>query len=152
MIGYHTWYTKDIVVSAVLEEGGLSLVVSNIKEKTNNTIQKKIGRSLHKIPNSQLISYISKENEVWEIKSLNPKTGETRRIKEVIPESEDICWLINGDILMAKGNTIYKFNPKTDNDWSIFHTFKNPELDNITRMSSNNISTLFTLVASKSHK
>jgi len=69
VVGYHTWYTKDIIVSSVLEDGGLSLVVSNIKDNTNYTFQKKIGRSLHKIPNSKLISYISKEDNLWAIKT-----------------------------------------------------------------------------------
>ena len=37
-IGYHTWYDENIVVSSVLEDGGLSLVVSNLKDNTNKTI------------------------------------------------------------------------------------------------------------------
>ncbi|WP_298311755.1 nuclear transport factor 2 family protein [uncultured Aquimarina sp.] len=147
VIGYHTWFSKDILVSSVLEEGGLSLVVSNLKDNTNKTVQKKIGRSLHKIPNSQLISYISKESEKWEIKSLNPITGETKKIINIIPEAEDMCWLINGTILMPKDNIIYKFNPKTDTNWSIFHTFLNKEISNISRIAANEIGTMLTLVS-----
>lgn len=147
VIGYHTWFSKDILVSSVLEEGGLSLVVSNLKDNTNKTVQKKIGRSLHKIPNSQLISYISKENKKWEIKSLNPISGETKKIINIIPEAEDMCWLINGTILMPKDNVIYKFNPKTDTNWSIFHTFLNKEISNISRIAANEIGTMLTLVS-----
>ncbi|AXT50539.1 hypothetical protein D1818_06730 [Aquimarina sp. BL5] len=147
VIGYHTWFSKDILVSSILEEGGLSLVVSNLKDNTNKTIQKKIGRSLHKVPNSQLISYISKENEKWEIRSLNPITGETKKIINTIPKAEDMCWLINGTILMSKDNIIYKFNPKTDTNWSIFHTFLNKEISNISRIVTNEIGTMLALVS-----
>ncbi|WP_299438874.1 hypothetical protein [uncultured Aquimarina sp.] len=152
VIGYHTWVTKDIVASSVLEDGGLSLVVSNLTENTNKTFQKKIGRSLHKIPNSQLISYISKEGEQWEIKSINPITGETNKIINTIPKAEDMCWLINGTILMPKDNIIYKFNPKTDTDWSVFHTFENKEISKITRITTNAISNLVALVSEEHSK
>lgn len=147
VIGYHTWYTKDILISSVLADGGLDLVVSNLKDGTNYTQQKKIGRSLHKIPNSKLISYISKENEQWEIKSLDPITGATQKIIETVPGAEDMCWLINGTILMPKGNTIYAFNPKTDTKWKTLTSFQDPNLYNITRVATNATSTLLTVVS-----
>ncbi|WP_223148861.1 nuclear transport factor 2 family protein [Aquimarina sp. RZ0] len=147
VVGYQTWFNKDILVSSVLENEGLSLVVSNIKEHTNKTFQNTIGRSLHKIPNSHLISYISKENEQWEIKSLNPVTGEIQKIINTIPESEDMCWLIDGTILMGKGNNIFKFNPKTDKKWSLFYSFLDKEIANISRMATNQTGTLLALVS-----
>lgn len=147
VIGYHTWYTKDLLVSAVLADGGLNLVVSNLKDNTNYTQQKNIGRSLHKIPNSDLISYISKENDVWEIKSIHPITGATQTIIQTIPEAEDMCWLTNGTILMPKGNVIYAFNPKTDSTWRVFRIFKDADLSNITRIATNSTSSLLALVS-----
>ncbi|GGG10908.1 hypothetical protein GCM10011344_09490 [Dokdonia pacifica] len=147
VIGYHTWYSEDILISSVLADGGLDLVVSNLKEGTNYTQQKKIGRSLHKIPNSNLISYVSKENEKWEIKSLNPITGATQKIIETVPEAEDMCWLINGTILMPKGNIIYAFNPKTDTRWRMLTSFQDPNLYNITRVATNPTSSMLAIVS-----
>ncbi len=149
-IGYHTWYDENIVVSSVLEDGGLSLVVSNLKDNTNKTIQKKIGRSLHKIPNSNLISYISKENENWEIKSLDPLTGVTKKIINTFPNVEDMCWLADDTILMGKGNSIFKFKPKEDQFWNMFHSFADKELGNITRITTNSTSTMLALVSDAS--
>ncbi len=152
IVGYHTWFTKDIIVSSVLEDGGLSLVISNLADKTNKTVQKKVGRSLHKIPNSQRISYISKENDIWEIKSLDPVSGVTQKIIHTIPEAEDMCWLSNGAILMGKGNKIFKFNPKSDKEWSIFYMFQNSEIQKITRIAVNSKGTLLALVSETSQK
>lgn len=150
VIGYHTWYDKETIVSSVLEDDFLSLFVTHIKESKSYKFQQKIGRSLHKIPNSDLVSYISKENDtVWEIKSVNPKSGATKFIANTIALKEDMCWLINGTILMPKGNTIYKFNPKTDLDWSIFKSFKENELQNISRIATNEIGTQLCLVSDK---
>ncbi|GAA4272161.1 hypothetical protein U6A24_11695 [Aquimarina gracilis] len=145
-VGYHCWYNQEVIISSVLEDDALSLIVSNLKDGSNYTVQKKVGRSLHKIPNSNLISYISKENETWEIKSLDPISGDTKKIINTIPEAEDMCWLINGTILMGKDDQIFKFDPKKDDDWSIFYSFKDSGLNNITRIATNSISTLLAIV------
>ncbi len=147
VIGYHTWYTKDILISSVLADGALDLVVSDLKKGTNTTQQKKIGRSLHKIPNSNLISYVSKEQDAWEIRSLNPLTGESKKIINTIPEAEDMCWLINGTILMSKGNHIFSFHPEKDDNWQLFTSFEDPNLYNITRVSTNATSSLLAVVS-----
>ncbi len=151
-VGYHCWYNPEIIVSSVLDDNSMSLVVYNLKDNSNYTFQKNVGRSLHKIPNSKLISYISKENEVWEIKSLDPISGATKKVINAIPEAEDMCWLISGTILMGKGNTIYKFNPATDADWSVFHTFEDKEIANITRLATNTIGNMLALVSDISLK
>ena len=64
-----------------------------------------------------------------------------------MPEAEDMCWLINGTILMAKGNTIYKIDPKKDKDWSVLKTFDDPDLQNITRVAVNETGTLLSVVS-----
>ncbi|PKV50463.1 hypothetical protein ATE84_2521 [Aquimarina sp. MAR_2010_214] len=146
-VGYHTWFNENILVSSVLEDNAMSLVVSNIKKETNHTFQKKIGRSLHKIPNSNLISYISKENKDWEIKSIDPITGITKKIINTIFESEDMCWLPDGTILMGKQNRIFRFNPKTDTGWSIFYTFMDKEVGNISRIATNAAGSMLAVVS-----
>ena len=108
IIGYHTWFDNKTIVSSVLEDGGLSLFTTNIIASKNNKINTNIGRSLHKIPNTNLVSYISKENEKWEVRSLNPTTKETDFITNTLANSEDICWTINGTIIMGKGAILYK--------------------------------------------
>ena len=147
IIGYHTWFSKDILIASILEDGGLSLVISDIVKGTNQTVQRKVGQSLHKIPTTQLISYISKETKKWEIKSLDPITGITKKIINTVTKAEDMCWLADGTILMPKDNIIYKFNPKTDAKWSVFHTFLDKEIWNISRITTNKTGTLLSLVS-----
>ena len=70
-----------------------------------------------------------------------------KKIINTIPEAEDMCWIIDGTILMAKDKTIYKFNIKTDKDWGILKTFKNKEINNITRIVTNETGNYLALVA-----
>ena len=93
IIGYHVWYSENFLVSSVLEDGGLSLYITNFREKENYKVEATIGRSLHKIPNTNLVSYISKEKDsLWEIKSLDIYSEKTNFIINTLPNSEDMCW------------------------------------------------------------
>ena len=76
IIGYYIWFDKNSIMSSALENDYLSLYLSEVDKNKHTRIEEHIGRSLHHIPNSNLISYISKTNTDWDIKSLNPKTGE----------------------------------------------------------------------------
>ena len=146
-VGYHVWYNKDIVVSTVLVEDRMDLVVSHLADQTHYTFQKNVGRSLHNIPNTELVSYISKEHGDWEIKSLNPISGATEVICKTIPQSEDMCWLVDGTILMGHNDTLWKYNAKEDEQWQSLKTFGTNNINHITRLQANANSTMLLLVA-----
>ena len=146
-VAYPMWYDKNTAINVVIVGENLDLIVSELKHKRNTTIQKKVGRSLHHIPNTTFISYISKENEQWEVKMFNPKNGERRKIIETIGKKEDICWLPDGTLLMAVGNTLMKFNPSAEQNWSIFHTFPKNKFKNISRILVNSNGTRLVLVS-----
>ncbi|MGB5369353.1 MAG: hypothetical protein WBN18_02895 [Flavobacteriaceae bacterium] len=146
-VGYHVWFNKDILVSTVLVEDRMDLVVSHLTDKTNYTLQKNVGRSLHKIPNTDLVSYISKEHGDWEIKSLNPISGATQVICKTLPQSEDMCWLVDGTILMGHNDTLWKYNAKEDEQWQSLKIFEAHDINHITRLQTNSNSTKLLLVA-----
>lgn len=149
IIGYHVWLDKDRLASFVLGDT-TSLVLSNLKTNSNKVLDKNIGRSLHKIPDTELFSYISKKGNQWTINSINPKTFESKKIINTIPQVEDMCWLNDGTILMPKGNTIYQYNPKLSKDWFVFKKFNDANLQNISRITTNRTGTLLCLVSEAS--
>lgn len=58
-IGYHIWYSETILVATVLVENRMDLVVFNLEKKTNKVLQENVGRSLHNIPNTELVSLLA---------------------------------------------------------------------------------------------
>ena len=134
VVGYHTWYTSSILVSFVLGEES-SLVVSDLVKNTNLVYQKNIGRSLHRIPNTELVSYISKQKDNWEIRSLHPLTGEMKFITQVYENTEDMCWTPNGIILMAHGTQLYEYDTKRSKTWNYGQNLAEFGLGGITRMA-----------------
>ena len=146
-VAYPMWYDKNTIISVVIVDDHLDLILSELKLNRNTTIQKKVGRSLHHIPNTTFISYINKEKEQWEVTMFNPKNGERRKIIDTVGKKEDVCWLPDGTLLMAVGNALMKFNPATDKGWGIFHTFPKNKYKNISRILVNSKGTQLVLVS-----
>ncbi|WP_298423740.1 DUF6265 family protein [uncultured Kordia sp.] len=145
-IGYHIWNSKNILVSFVLDEPH-KLIVSDLKKDMNILIDTTIGRSLHNIPNTNLVSYIKKKKYSWEIRSLDTRSLETKRITNTVSNVEDMCWLADGSILMGKGKALYRFDPKKDTEWKIIKLFDTEKFDHITRIAVNKVNNKIAIVA-----
>ncbi|WP_162843303.1 nuclear transport factor 2 family protein [Ichthyenterobacterium magnum] len=138
VVAYYTWYNKHTVVSAVIEKEQLNLFVSNLLDGSNIKHATNVGRSFHRIPNSNLVSFISKENKnQWQIKSLNPLTGKTKVIANTIQDVEDICWLDSKTLLSGKNNLLYKLRLKTDTSWKQIANLGSDGITKITRLIVN---------------
>ena len=150
-IGYHLWYSTDILVATLLKENRMDLIVSYLNEDDKyRTTKKNVGRSLQIIPNTELISYVSKEHkDNWELKSLHPITGVTEKIID-LGKTEDICWLPDGTLLAGKDKSLYKYHPETDGDWVLLQKFTDKNINKITRLAVNKSATRFAFVAENS--
>jgi hypothetical protein len=136
VIGYHVWFKEDILASAVLEEDYLSLYITNLSENKNYRKQIKIGRSLHNIPNTNLVSYISKEKDsIWEVKSIDPISGATTFLFNTLPNSEDMCWTPDGTALMGQDGILYAFHMKRNDKWEKLASLSEFGIKNITRLA-----------------
>ncbi|WP_299224555.1 nuclear transport factor 2 family protein [uncultured Psychroserpens sp.] len=139
VVAYYTWFDEYIIVSAVIEGESLNLFVTNLQDGRSRKFKNNVGRSFHRIPNSNLISYISKEDpNQWQIKSLNPTTGETKVIANTIEGIEDICWLNSKTILSGKDHQLYKLTLQKDNNWKQIADLSKNGITKITRLVANN--------------
>lgn len=145
-VGYQTWFTKDILVTTVLVENRMDLVVSDLKAATNQTVQKNVGRSLHPIPGTEKVSFISKTDSIPEVWSLEPLTGKTEKIISMPGEGEDICWLPQRIAITAVGNELFKLDPGKDASWQLFKTFTDKDIHKITRLATNPSATRLAMV------
>ena len=133
-IGYYAWINSKELLCFVLGEPN-SLQFINLKSNESILVDEIIGRSIHKIPNSELISYISKKRNLWSINSFNPTNKETSKIINTVEGSEDLTWTNNGAILMSDGYSLFSFQPGFDKDWKFVIDFKEFNLINISRIS-----------------
>lgn len=104
VIGYHVWYNENMLFAFVLGDSvnPSTLVQFDLKNDNREIIASNIGRSLHKIPGSDEISFIDKTDpDKWIIKGYNPKTKSFRVITSTIQGSEDMHWKGKDSILMG---------------------------------------------------
>lgn len=133
-IGYHAWFDKNTLFSFVLGNPA-TLQESNLKTKNNAIIAKNIGRSIHKIPKTDLISFISFAENTAKIYSYNPNTQEKIFITEALNKSQDMAWTPDGAIIMGSTNNLYKFKPGLDKNWVLFASLKPYNIKGITRIA-----------------
>jgi Tol biopolymer transport system component len=134
IVGYHTWIDPEQLMIFVLGETN-TLQLYNIRTKEHEVIEEKIGRSLHKIPGDDAISYVSKKTEAaWVIKKFEPQAKATADIFNTLPGSEDLCWTPDGKIIMSSDTKIYFIDPNHDKEWKIV-TLQTPFTSKVSRLA-----------------
>lgn len=147
-IGYYAWVNPNMLVGFVLGEPN-TLEVFDVSSGTKKKITENVGRSIHLIPKSSQVSYISKQEEEWNIMSLNPKTGKTKPITCSLTGSEDMAWTPQKHILMGKEGKLYVKNPKKDEQWKEITSFAKFGFTGVTRLAVSPDGTKLAVVVSE---
>ena len=134
-VAYPLWASSKLLFSAVIGEKSLELVKSDLKNKTNVLLEKNIGRSLHSIPGTNSISFISKKKPLWEIFSIDITTLTINKIANLDGNYEDIAWISKDVVLQAKKNQLLQFNIKTDSIWKELINKDSLQIQNISRIT-----------------
>jgi hypothetical protein len=134
-VGYHAWGDTNIVVMFVLGNPN-TLQIADTRTGKAEVVAQNIGRSLHKIPQRQAISFVHKvsENE-WLIKQLDLKTRAITSLAKTLLGSEDYAWTPQGMLLMGKETKLYQNDLKTDAEWQEVADFSKAGLKTITRLT-----------------
>lgn len=133
VVAYFTWVDEQTIVSADIVDSELHLVVHNTSTAQSTDLAIAVGRSFHKIPNTNLVSFIDKTEDAWVVKSIDPSSLKIEEITVLIPGVEDIAWLPDGSLLAAKENTL--FIKRKDAQWTSFYSFDDEDLKNISRFA-----------------
>lgn len=107
VIGYHAWFDEQSLYTFVLGEH-FTLVEFSIGERIRRkVIATNPGRSIHKIPGKEEISFIDKNDSTqWIVKSYDPSTKAIRALSPTPANSEDMTWINSDSFLIGKGNSL----------------------------------------------
>jgi len=150
-IGYHLWYSPEILICTVLIEDRMDLVVVNLKDNSQYTFQKVVGRSLHRIPGSKRISYTALEEGMVLVKTMYPDSGSTEVLTALPNGVQDLCWVDANHIICGQGNELKSFNTKGKGPWKSFYAFENSK-SNISRIAYDNASGVLSMVVETEDK
>lgn len=113
-IGYHAWIDADRLALYVLGAQGkpASLQVASVKTGRADVIAEGIGRSLHRIPGTQLVSFVHREGDDFIVKQLDPATKKIEPLIKAVAGStdRDMAWMPDGKtMLMSAGTKIFSW-------------------------------------------
>ena len=138
-VGYYLWYDNKTLVTFVLGDVE-TLQVTNFKYKISYPIEKNIGRTLQRIPNTVKdwggeMSYISFEHGSPEIYSINPRNSQKQYICDALSGSQDLVWTSDGSILMGNDEGIFRFIPGISDSWAPIQIDSDLTLKGFSRMA-----------------
>ena len=134
-VGYHAWIDSDRVAMFILGEPA-TLQLADIGSGQSIVIASNIGRSLHKIPGKQKISFVQKLTEqTGTIKEYDANGKHTRDLIQLFPETEDYAWTPAGTLFTTNGTKVYSWNPEKDKDWVEEADLSQSGLTKITRIA-----------------
>ncbi|MGQ0640835.1 MAG: TolB family protein [Gemmatimonadaceae bacterium] len=114
-VGYYAWANDSVVALFVLGRPA-SLQIGNVDAGRADTVARAIGRSLHRVPASQRISFVDKtDSTLWWIRSLDPVSRAILPLAPLPPAVEDYAWTPRGELLTSDGkSTILAWQPNRE--------------------------------------
>lgn len=134
-VGYHVWADRDRVVMFVLGNPN-ALVLGNLANGAIDTIVFNIGRSLHRIPGSARVSFVSKayESAAW-VMSLDVETRAVQPLTKLPAGTEDYAWLPDGRLIAGSGSQLLVCDLARQAQWTPFADLAADGVGGITRIA-----------------
>src|SRR5690606_26007176 len=139
-VGYYFFYDETTLITAVLSGTGMDLVKNDLETGTAEVLIRNIGRSIHKVPQSNLISYtiVNEQNELdlylLDLEKDEPESFFLTRLPEGV---KDYAWLDQDRIILGKGSQVFLYDMLGESEWTQVADLANYGLDNISRIAVN---------------
>jgi hypothetical protein len=137
-VGYHAWIDAETLALFVLGSPA-TLQIAVPETQAAQIRAEDIGRSLHKVPQHRLASFLQWETRDGErvgvIKTIDPDSGETEEAGVALEGGQDYAWTVEGVILMAAGSTLFSFSPGDEAGWREVADLAAVGIDGISRLA-----------------
>jgi len=148
-IGYHCWLAPSELSAFVIGDPN-KLTTIDLTSNTTKQIAESPGRTLQIIPGTDLLSFIDlQDNHTWVIKSFDQSTQSIKPIINAKKGFQDFTWTPDGVLLSGNGRKLFKFDPRTDEDWVELADLQDYGLGTFTRLAISPNGSLLALVVSE---
>ena len=132
-IGYQLWVDATTLLCTVLVDDRMDLYLIAVEGGTATLMQNNVGRSLHKVPNSEQLSFIHRKEGKAIVTTLDQKTKAQEAVF-ILPEGvQDHAWLADGTLVYGQGSALYTLG--SDQAPRLLHQFKEEEIKGISRIA-----------------
>lgn len=139
-VGYYFFYDASTLITAVLSGTGMDLVENDISTGSSKILIKNIGRSIHKVPHTNLISYtiLNEQNELdLYLLDMEKEEPESFFLSSLPPGVQDYTWLDQDRIILGKDSQIFLYDMLGESEWTMVSDLSDYGLGNITRLAVN---------------
>ena len=133
-IGYHAWFDDDHLALFVVgdQEKNTPHTLVLADRTTNETVllSDAPGRQLGRTPDGKRVSFVDKSDpDHWVVAAIAPGEDQATVLvdtpqgavdEQEQDRSEDYCWLPDGSLMMAKGNTLLRWSGKQGEGFQTF--------------------------------
>ena len=136
-VAYYCFYDEHRILSSVLSGANLDLVYSDVSKKSNDTLLIKVGRSIHKVPNTiNTMSYTSVNDEGnMDIFQLDISTLESFFVCQLPIGIQDHIWLDEATLLIGSLDKIFLLDLFKNGDWKLVADLSKYNIKDITRLA-----------------
>lgn len=133
-VGYFD-HADGTTLASFVNDSVRSFVISDLRTGRVDTVATRIGGSApQRIPGTTSVSVLTRdEGGAWWITRFDPATRTFRRLVRTLPESTQYVWTRRGSILMARGSTLYEWDPRGGPGWLTIGTL--PGVRNVSRLA-----------------
>ena len=133
-VGYYA-FADSTTLALFINDEPRSFVVSDTRTGRADTVSTGIGGSApQRIPGTRAVSVLTQDGSgAWWITRYDPATRAFQPLVRTLPESTQYAWTRRGTVLMARGNTLYEWDPRGLPGWGTVAVF--PALREISRIA-----------------
>ena len=147
-VAYYAWHDDTNLLGSVLAGNQLDLVIANVHTQKADTILEGVGRSIHKVPSTETMSYTALNEEGnLDIYQLDMASRESFFVTQLPIGIQDHIWLDDSKILIGSGHFLFLYDLFGDGDWKKVADLSQHKLTNITRLALSPDSKTLALVA-----
>ena len=150
-VAYYAFHDDKKIVASILANGQLDLVIIDIPQQKTHSYIENTGRSIHKIPNTNSVSYTTiNEQKNHDIYTLNiDETGESFFICQLPEGVQDYAWLNKNTLICGYGDQLFFYDLFGDGQWKKAANLFPKSIKNITRLAMSPNGKQMALVAEK---
>lgn len=135
-VAYFAFYNENLILASILADNRLDLVIANLETEEVTPYLEGTGRSIHKIPNKEAMSYtVANEQENMDVYQLDMTDKESYFICQLPVGIQDHCWLDESKLLLGSGSKLYLYDLYGKGEWVEVADLATHQIDNITRIT-----------------
>lgn len=135
-VAYYAFYDEQIGLATVLSNERLDLVRMDLVLNKADTLFLNAGRSIHKVPNSDSMSYtLTNEAGNQDIYLMDMTTSESFFVTEMPKGIQDYSWLGDSKLVLGSIDKLFIYDLGGNGDWILAADLSNYQINGITRIA-----------------